>query len=113
MPAEPNEPVTDVDGRMAIAASLVRKLPDGLAGHARPIDERCQMSLALSFEPWLAFVQDGRRLELHILDGATAKLIVDVTGSESKPAVSKFVRGNSGLEAFTGLLAQELLAAVR
>jgi len=103
----------DEDGRMAVAASLGCKLPQKLLEHARPVDERCQLSLALSFEPWIAYVEAGQRLELHILDEATAKLVVRDVSSKSKPIVSRFLREDSGLETFTDTIARELLGIVR
>lgn len=103
----------EADPRIAVAVSLGRKLPERLVEHARPIDERCELSLALSFEPWIAYARAGQRLELHIVDGATAKIVVYDGSIESNPVVSHFLREDSGLEGFTDTLARELRAIAR
>jgi len=92
--------VIDDRDRVSVALMLAKKLPRDLVELANPVDERCQLSLSLSLEPWITVVQPRRAIELHVRDDGNVEFRVaarERTGSRETAVVR---RGDDTLEEF-------------
>lgn len=100
------------DKRITVASLLAAKLPAEIADLAKPLDERCQLSLSLSLEPWIEISQSGRRIEVHIRAGGDVELQVFVAGRKRNPHELRLSCKDNDLDTFTDHLAANFDALV-
>jgi len=100
------------DKRIAVASLLAGKLRKEIVDLAKPLDERCQMSLSLSLEPWIEISESGRKIEVHIREGGDVELREFVAGRKRNPHESRLSCKDGNLEAFTDYVAANFDALV-
>lgn len=93
------------DKRITVASLLAAKLRKEIVDRAKPLDERCQLSLSLSLEPWIEFSESGRKIEVHIREGGDVELRVFVAGRKRNPHELRLSCKDGDLEAFTDYVA--------
>jgi hypothetical protein len=104
--------MSTVDNRITVASMLAGKLPREIVALAKPLDERCAMSLTLSLEPWIEFSKSERKIEVHVREGGDVELHVFVTGRKRNPRKSFFPCKAGDHQAFTDYLARNIDALV-
>ncbi|MCI0518029.1 MAG: hypothetical protein L0Y45_09375 [Woeseiaceae bacterium] len=100
------------DKRITVASLLAGKLRKEIVDLAKPLDERCQLSLSLSLEPWIEISESGRRIEVHIREGGDVELRVFVTGRKRNPHEMRLCCKDGDLDAFTDYVAVNFDALV-
>ncbi|HSD69539.1 MAG TPA: hypothetical protein VLB07_08300, partial [Woeseiaceae bacterium] len=98
--------------RITVASLLAGKLREEIVDRAKPLDERCQLSLSLSLEPWIEFSESGRKVEVHIRERGEVELRVFVAGRKRNPHELRLNCKDGDLDAFTDYLAANFDALV-
>jgi len=104
--------VVDDRDRVSVVLMLAKKLPRDLAELANPVDERCQLALSLSLEPWLTIVQPRGVIELHVREDGNVEFRVAARKFTDARETTVLRRGNDTLEEFAARTATAFAALI-
>jgi len=104
--------LVDDRDRVSVALMLAKKLPRDLVELANPVDERCQLALSLSLEPWLTIVQPRRIIELHVREDGNVEFRVAAREPTATRETTVLRRGNDNLEEFAARTATAFAALI-